>query len=150
MRDAALCAVATVTFEQLTRTHLHPVLVSCGNPAAIDIEHTDCERDIGGNLDHYGPVRLDWRISQDFLHALLSASSESGVGDIDDIFIGKGNRFNNSQEPGRPLICRRLCRVRQDIDIYAREDGTVEVVNAADMNHAGALDGEVRIHRKVI
>ena len=145
-----MCAVATVTFEQLTRTHLHPVLVSRGNPAAIGIEHTDCERNIGGNLDHDGPVRLDWRITQDFLHALLSAASESGVGEIDDILVGNRNRLDNPQEPGRPFICRRLCRVRQDIDIYAREDSTVEVVDAADMQHAGALDGEVRVHCKVI
>src|SRR5690606_39898643 len=75
--------------------------------------------------------------------ALLRASPESGVVEVDDVLIGYRHGFHDAKEPRGALVRRGLRRVRERLDV--RGGAAVDVVDAADTDDTSAFSDKVRV-----
>ena len=77
-------------------------------------------RNVGWHLDHYGTVRLDWRVADDLAHAVRLADTKCRVVDIEQVVVRLRNCFDDTQKTRGTIGCERLQRIGQRIDVCNR------------------------------
>ena len=140
--------VAAVALELLAGHDLQPVRVAAAEhavqAAAVRVEHADAERDVGRHFHLHRAVGLDRRVAEDLAHpsarfgpnAVLSMSRVSSSG-CDTAFSMRRKRA------GR-VAYAALRRIAHGRDAAGRLVDAVDVVDAADVQHADAFGEQVR------
>ena len=148
MRQTRRRFVTAVAFDDLAGACGQPVVVRLSNALAVGVQHTDHERRVRRNLDHYRTIRLDHPVTDDFLHAVFGRDAEGGVVDVEHVIVGQRYGLDHPQKAGRPGLRARYRRIGHGIDVD--DCGPVEIVHAADAQDRLILLGERTVELEVV
>ena len=137
--------MAAVAGNHLAGAELEPVAVGRRNAARVAVEDGHGERHAGGQLEHRRAVGLDRDVADDLAHAEPAGCAEGGAGEVERLAVRDGHGLLDAKEARGTLRRGRPRRVAHRADAARRGVGPVDVVDAADLEDADVLLGELRV-----